>query len=90
MVADPKHELRALIDQLSDDDAAKTLAFARQLLDVHRAQARPPADVPAPTGRADAPSGAGDCPHRRPAGGALRDWGERHGVRGHDSAPALS
>jgi hypothetical protein len=47
MVADPKHELRTLIDQLSDDDAAKTLAFARQLLDVHRAQACPPAGVPA-------------------------------------------
>ena len=46
MVADPKHELRTLIDQLSDDEAAKTLAFARQLLDVHRAQARPPAGVP--------------------------------------------
>ena len=47
MVADPKHELRTLIDQLSDADAAETLAFARQLLDVHRARARPPASVPA-------------------------------------------
>ena len=47
MVADPKHDLHALIDQLSDDDAAETLAFARQLLDVHRAQVRPPAGVPA-------------------------------------------
>jgi hypothetical protein len=45
MATDPKHELHALIDQLSDDDAAETLAFARQLLDVHRAQARPPAGV---------------------------------------------
>jgi hypothetical protein len=47
MVADPKHELRTLIDQLSDADAAETLAFARQLLEVHRAQPRPPAGVPA-------------------------------------------
>ena len=47
MVADPKHELHALIDQLSDDDAAETLAFARQLLEVHRPQTRPPAGAPA-------------------------------------------
>jgi hypothetical protein len=47
MVADPKHELHALIDQLSDDDAAETLAFARQLLDVHQARARPPVGFPA-------------------------------------------
>ena len=87
MVADPKHELHALIDQLSDNDAAETLAFARQLLDVHRAQARPPAGRAvggwggrrsercprAPAGRADAPSGAGDCQHRRLAGDTLRD-----------------
>jgi hypothetical protein len=36
-----------LIDQLRDDDAAKTLAFARQVLDVHRALACPPTGVPA-------------------------------------------
>ena len=47
MVADPRHELRTLIDQLSDADAAETLAFARQLLDVHPARARPPVSVPA-------------------------------------------
>jgi hypothetical protein len=48
MVADPKRELHALIDQLSDDDAAKTLAYVRQLLGgTYPSPARPQSDAPA-------------------------------------------
>lgn len=42
MATDHKHELHALIDQLGDDAAAETLAFARQLLSVDPPQPRAP------------------------------------------------
>lgn len=48
MVADPKRELHALIDQLSDDDAAETLAYARRLLGrTYPSPTRPQTDPPA-------------------------------------------
>jgi hypothetical protein len=48
MVAASKQELHALIDQLSDDDAAETLAYVRQLLgDRCPSPARPQSDAPA-------------------------------------------
>src|SRR5579883_3219718 len=47
MVANPKQELHALIEQLSDDAAAETLAFARQLRDGTRSAAvRSPTAAP--------------------------------------------
>lgn len=47
MVANPKQALHTLIDQLSDNDAAETLAYARQFLgNTHPPAARPQADVP--------------------------------------------
>jgi hypothetical protein len=47
MVADPKWELHALIDQLGDDAAAETLAYARQLLGrTYPSPARPQTDAP--------------------------------------------
>ena len=48
MVADPKQELHALIDQLSDDAAAETLAYARRLLGgTYPSPAHPQTDAPA-------------------------------------------
>jgi hypothetical protein len=48
MVADPKRELHALLDQLSDDAAAETLAYARRLLGrAYPPPARPQTDAPA-------------------------------------------
>lgn len=47
MVANPKQALHTLIDQLSDHDAAETLAYARQLLGrTHSSVSRPRTDVP--------------------------------------------
>ena len=47
MVANPKQELHALIEHLSDDAAAETLAFARQLRDETRSAAvRAPTATP--------------------------------------------
>lgn len=46
MVANPKQALHTLIDQLSDHDAAETLAYARQLRgSTHPSAARPQTDV---------------------------------------------
>ena len=48
MVADPKRELHALMDQPSDDDAAETLAYARRLLGrTYPSPTRPQTDPPA-------------------------------------------
>lgn len=46
MVANPKQELHTLINQLSDDDAAATLAYARRLRGVHSSLAQPQSGVP--------------------------------------------
>lgn len=46
MVVGPKRDLHTLIDHLSNDDAAETLAFARRLRDVHEEQTRSPASGP--------------------------------------------
>lgn len=47
MVANPKQALYALIDQLSDNEAAETLAYARQLLGhAQLSTVRPQPDAP--------------------------------------------
>lgn len=46
MVADPKHELHHVIDQLTDNDAAEMLAFARRLLGAHGTQVHHHAGIP--------------------------------------------
>jgi hypothetical protein len=46
LLADPRRELRALIDRLSDDDAAETLTYARHLLESMPLQSQVPKGMP--------------------------------------------